>query len=84
MTSKFEQSVQIKYDNTEVFIVVRYDAPVCGRRTKSMFQSAAWHDGMMPQSAAWHDGMMPQSAAWHDEMMPQCSAWPLTPDTTAE
>ena len=32
----------------EVFIVVRYDAPVRGRGTLKMPQSAAWHDGMMP------------------------------------
>ena len=33
--------------------MVRYDAPVRGRGTLKMPQSAAWHDGMMPQSAAW-------------------------------
>jgi hypothetical protein len=47
-TKKYKCIVHI----LEVFIVVRYDAPVRGRGTLNMPQSAAWQDGMMPQSSA--------------------------------
>jgi hypothetical protein len=61
-----QKNFNISFNKIEVFIVVRYDAPVRGM--------VGWNDGPVRSRGTLK---MPQSAAWHGEMMAQSAAWPL-------